>query len=470
MKNKRSWLQSWLTIRSEDVLIRQKGAALVTAFRVFGVLLLPLFAFVLWSPAYQGKRLMFLGLLCLLEVMFACCIALCRRVRFDAAITLMMVVLGLGMIMNSVAVLDLRPSLWGLVTLNLLGSFSLRLRQFWFNLMWSGFVLAAIWSGLHEAMDRELLGRELMNAAIVIVVSTAMAYQLSRAHVEFIAELIAKKAAAEKATEEAHQQRLLAEERWRLAEVASKKKGDFLANISHELRTPLNAILGYAELLHEEFSEREARSPGEVSPQLLKDTIRVHVAGRHLLELIQEILNLSDIESGELEMHTETFALAQLCEEVVASMELAAQMQDTSLNFVCEQDFGAIESDPVWVRQILFNLLSNAIKFTHDGEVEVRLCAPSRGDRAHACIVVSDTGVGMSEEEQERVFEEFVQANEETVREFGGTGIGLSLCYKLVSKMGGTLEMKSALGEGTRMTFMLPLMAGLALDEGGGQP
>ncbi len=448
-----------LSIKSDDVLVRQKGAALVVLFVVFGSLILVLVPYVAFMPAYEGKRIIFLSYLGILEVICGCCAFWCKRGKLDWSISFLSVFMGLGAFYNAIAVGVIRTTMWSMIVLSLLGSFSVKPTQFLFQAVWASLVLLAIGLGLSGVMPDGLLWGELGRAWSLVLATVYMAYQLSRTHTLLIQKALMSRDASQEAMLEAQQQRRHAEEQQYLAETASRKKGEFLANISHELRTPLNAILGYSEMLHEDFSDHP-----EVSTQVVKDTLRVHVAGRHLLELIQEVLNLSDIESGELKMQPHSFELETLCEDVVSSMELAAQMQHNELVFLVNHRFGEVYSDPVWVRQVLFNLLSNAIKFTQDGVVTASLDRCVKGGRELVCLRVKDTGVGMTTEEQERVFEEFVQANENTVREFGGTGLGLSLCYKLASKMGGEIVLESAPGEGTMVEFSFEL----GVLEGGG--
>jgi len=227
----------------------------------------------------------------------------------------------------------------------------------------------------------------------------------------------------------------------------NQAKSRFLANMSHELRTPLNAIIGYSELLSEEIAETSGDAHEE-------DLRRVVGAARHLLALIDDILDLSKIEAGQMGVYLEIVNLPQLLEDVVATvMPLAAGNGNSLVIELPEEGFGEVRTDHVKVRQILFNLLSNASKFTHDGTIT--LSAATCEGRLR--ITVKDTGIGISKENHARLFDAFTQADESTTRRYGGTGLGLTITSAFCKLLGGEITFESALGEGTTFIVVLPL-------------
>jgi signal transduction histidine kinase len=234
------------------------------------------------------------------------------------------------------------------------------------------------------------------------------------------------------------------------AEQASRAKSQFLANMSHELRTPLNAIIGLAEMLRD-----DARDLGQ--DDLLEPLQRIHRAGSHLLKLINEILDLSKIEAGKFELQPESFDLAVLLKEAATTIQPLASKNRNRLEVRCPDDLGSARADATRVRQIVLNLLSNAAKFTEDGAVRLVARRCRRDGNAWVVVTVSDTGIGMSEEQVGRLFEEFSQADSATTRRFGGTGLGLAISRRLARLMGGEIEVESALGRGTTFRLWLPL-------------
>jgi len=241
------------------------------------------------------------------------------------------------------------------------------------------------------------------------------------------------------------------------AEGANQAKSQFLANMSHELRTPLNAIIGYSEMLEEEAIELGHES-------FLGDLQKIQGAGRHLLTLINDILDLSKIEAGKITLYLEDFGLAQLAAEVVSTVQPMADRNGNRLAQECDPGIGVMRADQTKVRQILFNLLSNASKFTHQGVVTLqigrRTAQASAGDGSHAVgrviFVVSDTGIGMTAEQQGRLFQVFTQADVSTTRRFGGTGLGLAITRKFCLLMGGDVTAASEVGKGSVFTVDLP--------------
>ena len=234
---------------------------------------------------------------------------------------------------------------------------------------------------------------------------------------------------------------------------ANRAKSAFVANMSHELRTPLNAVIGYADMLAEDV---EAISAAE----LRADLARIKSSGKHLLRLINELLDFSRLEAGRVPLDLDLFAVDKLTRELVQTMENEAGKNKNTLQFVSETvDSELFRSDPTRLRQCLYNLISNACKFTHEGRVEVRLrrvkSENSKGAEL-AVFEVIDNGIGMTSEQLERVFEPFVQAEESTARRYGGTGLGLSLSRRLAEALGGTLEASSQVGVGSRFVLVVP--------------
>jgi GAF domain-containing protein/DNA-binding response OmpR family regulator len=232
-------------------------------------------------------------------------------------------------------------------------------------------------------------------------------------------------------------------------EVASKHKSQFLASMSHELRTPLNAIIGVTEMLLEDA--QEFKRADELEP-----LGRVVRAARHLLALINDILDLSKIEAGRMELALETFPLAPLIEDVAKTIEPMAQKNGNRLLVDCPPELGSVHADQIRVRQVLLNLASNANKFTEHGTVTVAARAQQADGRDGIAIAVTDTGIGMSEEQIGRLFQEFSQADAATTRKYGGTGLGLAISRHFCRLMGGDITVESKPGAGSTFTVVLP--------------
>jgi signal transduction histidine kinase/CheY-like chemotaxis protein len=224
---------------------------------------------------------------------------------------------------------------------------------------------------------------------------------------------------------------------------ASKHKSQFLASMSHELRTPLNAIIGVTEMLRED---------AEALKQDVEPLDRVLGAGRHLLALINDILDLSKVEAGRMELRLESFTLALLIEDVAKTIEPMATKNGNRIVIDCPSDLGTIHADQIRFRQALLNLASNANKFTEKGTVTI--AARTGGDSI--TIAVTDTGIGMTEEQMGRLFQEFSQADASTTRKYGGTGLGLAISRHFCRMMGGDITVESKPGEGSTFTIRLP--------------
>ena len=229
---------------------------------------------------------------------------------------------------------------------------------------------------------------------------------------------------------------------------ASENKSQFVSSMSHELRTPLNAIIGLTEMM----VTNAARFGTEKAQEPLQ---RVNRAGTHLLGLINQVLDLSKIEAGKLELNPQTVQLAPLIEEVIGTARQLAEQNKNRLVVDAQENLGALTVDPMRLRQILLNLLSNACKFTKEGEVKLRARRVADG-RDWIELSVSDTGIGMTPEQQAKLFEEFTQADATTAQRFGGTGLGLAITRKLARMMGGDVTVTSEPGKGSVFTVRLP--------------
>jgi len=230
---------------------------------------------------------------------------------------------------------------------------------------------------------------------------------------------------------------------------ASKLKSQFLANMSHELRTPLNAIIGLTEMLHEDA--RDLKRAEELEP--LERVLR---AAHHLLELINDILDLSKIEAGRMDMHVEAFAIAPLVDDVISTISPVATKNGNQIIVRCPPDIGEMHADQTRIRQALLNLVSNANKFTEHGSVTVDVARVTGKGSEEITMAVRDTGIGMSSEQIGRLFQEFVQADPSTTRKYGGTGLGLAISRRFCQMMGGEITVESQLGKGSTFTIRLP--------------
>ena len=249
------------------------------------------------------------------------------------------------------------------------------------------------------------------------------------------------------------------------AESANRAKSTFLANMSHELRTPLNAIIGYSEMLQEEAEELG-------SCESVSDLEKICSAGKHLLSLIDDILDISKIEAGRMDLYLESFDIHNLIESAVATARPLVEKNGNTLEVYCPDNLHTMHADMTKVRQVLLNLLSNAAKFTQNGRIAIgverikneQLKMKNQEESSQILISnseflsfrVADTGIGMTQEQLERVFQPFTQADASTTREYGGTGLGLAISQRFCQMMGGSIEVSSSLGAGTTFTVLLP--------------
>jgi len=233
------------------------------------------------------------------------------------------------------------------------------------------------------------------------------------------------------------------------AETANRTKSLFLANMSHELRTPLNAILGFSEMLQEEAVERNLQD-------FSVDLSKISTAGKHLLGLINDILDLSKIEAGKMELHLETFPIFSLIAEVESTIENQVEKNGNTLEINCPKNIGVMRADLSKVRQALLNIVSNAAKFTHEGQIRVEVERQVMDGNQWILFHVSDTGIGLSSDQIVRLFQSFTQADASTTRKFGGTGLGLALTRRFCQMMSGDVTVQSVPGKGSVFTIKLP--------------
>ncbi|RJR42835.1 MAG: PAS domain-containing sensor histidine kinase [Deltaproteobacteria bacterium] len=233
------------------------------------------------------------------------------------------------------------------------------------------------------------------------------------------------------------------------ADAANQAKSAFLATMSHELRTPMNAILGYSEILME-----DAKDKGQ--EDFIPDLQKIHASGNHLLNLINNILDLSKIEAGKMDLFLESFGISRVIEDVVSTIRPLVEKNANTLQVDCAADLGTMHADLTKVRQSLFNLLSNACKFTENGTISLEVSRELIGGVDWIKFSVSDTGIGMAPDQMEKLFHPFVQGDASTSRKFGGTGLGMTITHRFCQMMGGEITAASEPGRGTTFTIRLP--------------
>ena len=297
----------------------------------------------------------------------------------------------------------------------------------------------------HEAIERAYQHRDGHAVPVLLTRSSLRDGQGKPIGSVCVASDISQLKLAERSLREAKQ----------IAEEASLAKSRFLANMSHELRTPLNAVIGYAEMLLEESEERGLRSSTD-------ELRKVQFAGKHLLGLISDILDLSKIEAGRMDIHLETFDVADMVETVLGTVRPMLARNNNQLVVHCPPAIGFIHADLTKIRQILLNLLSNAAKFTERGTVRLGV-ARSHNNGPRLIFTVVDTGIGMTQGQVAQLFQAFSQADPSTSRRFGGTGLGLAISKAFTDMLGGTIEVQSKLGSGTTFTVRLPFVDPLEL-------
>jgi signal transduction histidine kinase len=275
-------------------------------------------------------------------------------------------------------------------------------------------------------------------------VEKAQLYEQIKRHSEELRERV-----REATAELAEQNELLRRQAFQL-EQASAMKNQFLANVSHELRTPLNAIIGYTHLMLEGVS-------GEISNSQRDKLGRVDSNARHLLAIINDLLDITRIESGKMPIQVERVVIPDLIDEVMAEVEPLIDRTSLKVTRTLAPDVPELRTDRQKVKQIVLNLLSNALKFTPDGSVAILI--EHRADEEEISVAVSDTGIGISEEKQRTIFEAFGQTDSSYAKRHGGTGLGLSICRRLATILGGRIQLESRPNEGSTFTLFLPRRA-----------
>lgn len=245
------------------------------------------------------------------------------------------------------------------------------------------------------------------------------------------------------------------------AEAANRAKSVFLANMSHELRTPLNAIIGYSEIMLEDAQDLGYED-------FIHDLNNIHTAGKHLLSIINDILDLSKIEAGKMEIHFESLNILVLIDNVLSTIQPMIEKNGNTLEVICEDNLQSIISDPNKMRQVILNLLSNAAKFTENGKISLKVKVvqndnylTSKNPGLNSCnnlliLSVADTGIGISQEQMENLFQPFTQADNSTTRKYGGTGLGLAISRHFCKMMGGDITVASEVNQGSIFTVTIP--------------
>lgn len=283
-------------------------------------------------------------------------------------------------------------------------------------------------------LKHEIIGLFIATFLFVLLISYFIAMRLQKAENALNRLLSELKIANEKALE------------------ASRVKSAFLANMSHELRTPLNAIIGYSELLQEEADEQKL-------PMFTEDLGRIQGAGKHLLHLINEVLDISKIEAGKMTVFREQVSVSALIQDIVTLIVPLVETKNNQLKLHCDNDVTIIETDATKLRQCLFNLIGNASKFTENGTINLTVKLTESDNRTWIHFIVSDTGIGMTSKQLDKLFEAFTQGDASTTRLYGGTGLGLYLSKNFAIMLGGDLSAESQLGVGSTFTLKLPLTA-----------
>ena len=300
-----------------------------------------------------------------------------------------------------------------------------------------------------ELAAQKKITKVLMERVERSVNDTGGAYSLFERNITLQRSVEARTHELERVNQELHRMINEANRAQETAEQANRSKSIFLANMSHELRTPLNAIIGYSEMLSE-----EAQDMGEET--FVADLQKIQSAGKHLLGLINDILDLSKIEAGKMELYLETFDVSSMVQDVCTTIRPLVEKNANRLSIQLPENVGEMRADMTKVRQMLFNLLSNASKFTEQGEIAISVARESRQRQESLVFSVTDSGIGMTEEQLGRLFQAFTQADASTTRKYGGTGLGLTITQRFCNMMGGTIDVKSTPGKGTTFIVRLP--------------
>jgi len=233
------------------------------------------------------------------------------------------------------------------------------------------------------------------------------------------------------------------------AEEASQAKSRFLANMSLELRTPLNAVIGYSEIIEEEASESGAE-------RIAEDADRIRISGKHLLSLIDDVLNLSRLDAGKVVISSKAIDIRRMIDELTPAIEEYSRHKNNKLEILISEDVEILESDQHLLKKIILNLISNSAKFTQNGMIRLRVISHLRNDINNVCFIIEDTGIGMNKKQQEILFDAFRQADESTTRKYGGMGLGMAVSQKFAQLLGGTIEVESEPDKGSTISVCLP--------------
>ena len=315
----------------------------------------------------------------------------------------------------------------------------------------AGALVVVAFLGFHPVLESSVV-TTLISVAAILVMSSMFGIH---SHIQTVGLHRAKKELAARNEQIQEQNRVIEQARQAAleardaAEGANRAKSAFLANMSHELRTPLNAIIGYSEML-EEDAEASGNAP------LVSDLQKIRSSGRHLLGLINDVLDLSKVEAGKMKLYLETFEVAGVVSEVAATAKPLMEKNRNRLEVRCAPDVGQLREDVTKVRQVLLNLLSNASKFTENGTVTLEAVREHDVTGSWVVFRVRDSGIGMTPEQMSRLFQAFMQADAGTQRKYGGTGLGLALCRKFCVMMGGDISAESTPGAGSTFTVRLP--------------
>jgi signal transduction histidine kinase len=322
------------------------------------------------------------------------------------------------------------------------------------GVMLLGFLGAALATGFYIAPQPNLVSTitALTGITVFLAIFAAQSYVQTRQVVRARKQLEEQHGEIQRQHVQLAEAMATAETAREAAESANRAKSMFLANMSHELRTPLNAIIGYSEMLIEEAEDLD-------QTELVPDLQKIQVAGKHLLGLINDILDLSKIEAGKMDLVREVVSIASVIDEVTTTAESLVRKNGNEFIVEAEADPGYVLADPLKLRQVLLNLLSNAAKFTHDGRITLRVSRESNEGQPRVIFDVSDTGIGMTAEQQAKLFQPFQQADAQTSVKYGGTGLGLALSRRFCRMMGGDIAMTSQPDVGTTFSVHIPSVA-----------
>ncbi len=337
-----------------------------------------------------------------------------------------------------------------------LGGIPFAARGLFFAMLGAG--AAVLWLGFHLTLETNPFTNFLASLSIAIFMSVfgylshVQTRRLLGARQEVLEQKLMieeQKDAVEAASRVAEEERRSAEEAREAAEAANKAKSAFLANMSHELRTPLNAIIGYGELLQE-----EATDAGH--DDMIPDLQKICGAGKHLLRLINSVLDLSKIEAGKMDLFIETFEIEDLVDEVASTAEPLVAKNGNRFELRLAPGLGQLKGDVTKLKQVLLNLIGNSGKFTENGTISLDVTREIDYEGSWITFRVADTGIGMKPEQVSKLFQAFTQADAATTRKYGGTGLGLVLSRRFAQMMGGTITVKSEFGRGTEFAVRLP--------------